>query len=116
MSFDLEVRDGWLWPKSDVELWKRARDYSVLEKALQHCTQRRVAIQAGGACGTYPLWLSQYFETVYTFEPDPVNFTCLVANCQQANVVKIQAALGLAKGCGEMQATEGNSGAGYMRA
>jgi FkbM family methyltransferase len=31
---------------------------------------------------------------VYTFEPNPLNFYCLVQNCQADNVVKIQAALG----------------------
>jgi FkbM family methyltransferase len=31
------------------------------------------------------------FGMVYTFEPDPINFQCLVANLPYSNVVKIQA-------------------------
>jgi FkbM family methyltransferase len=34
------------------------------------------------------------FKHVYTFEPDPLNFHCLVNNCQKDNITKINAALG----------------------
>ena len=34
------------------------------------------------------------FQTVYTFEPDPVLFQCLTRNIDYPNVVKIQACLG----------------------
>jgi FkbM family methyltransferase len=114
VTFPIEVRDGWLWPSSDTDLWKVARDYTILEMALPHCKQRRVAIQAGGACGTFPMWLSDHFETVYTFEPDPVNFTCLVANCQRANVVKMQAALSSGIGTSGLVSQPGNCGAGHL--
>lgn len=90
----LVVTEGWLWPESDRHLWAVARDYTVLEKALGYLTQRRSVIQAGGACGTFPFWLAKHFKAVYTFEPDPENFTCLAANAQQANVIKFQCALG----------------------
>lgn len=114
MTPEIEVRDGLLWPISDTELWKVAQDYTVLEMALEHCKQRRVAIQAGGACGTFPLWLSDRFETVYTFEPDPLNFTCLAANCQRENVVKIQAALGDCPATVHMESNLFNCGAGHV--
>lgn len=54
----------------------------------------QLVIQAGGNCGMYPMLFSQMFESVYTFEPDPLNFYTLVQNCQCDNIVKIQAALG----------------------
>lgn len=90
----LGTRDGWLWPAQDEHLWACAFDYTILKMAMEHTTTRRSVIQAGGACGTFPNWLSQGFERVYTFEPDPENFTCLAANCQQKNVIKFQCALG----------------------
>ena len=33
------------------------------------------------------------FDTVYTFEPDPLNFYCLALNCQFDNIIKVQAGL-----------------------
>lgn len=59
-----------------------------------HLKGRQLAIQAGGNCGMYPCLFSKIFERVYTFEPDPLNFYTLVQNCQNDNIVKIQAALG----------------------
>ena len=35
-----------------------------------------------------------YFDTIYTFEPDPVNFYCLCNNVTAPNVYKLQACLG----------------------
>lgn len=37
-------------------------------------------IQAGGHVGLWPLSLSKIFSGVYTFEPDPENYECLVKN------------------------------------
>lgn len=53
-----------------------------------------VVVQAGGYCGIFPRLLSQRFKMVYTFEPDPLNFYCLVKNNPLDNVIKIQGALG----------------------
>lgn len=51
-------------------------------------------IQAGGNCGVYPLLLSEHFKRVYTFEPDMLNFFCLVNNTQMPNISKFNCALG----------------------
>lgn len=61
---------------------------------FEHLTRHNVVVQAGGFCGIYPKLFSQTFETVYTFEPDPLNFFCLTMNCQADNIIKNQAALG----------------------
>ena len=37
---------------------------------------------------------SNIFKTVYTFEPDWLNFYCLVKNCPEDNIIKSQACLG----------------------
>lgn len=60
-------------------------------------------VQAGGCMGMYPRLWAEHFDTVYTFEPDPVNFYCLTANCAAANIVKMQAALGATGGIGRLQ-------------
>ena len=41
----------------------------------------------------YPMLFNAFFERVYTFEPDPLSFFCLVNNCQYGNVYKFNCAL-----------------------
>jgi FkbM family methyltransferase len=54
-----------------------------------------VVVQAGGYCGVFPRLLSEMFNTVYTFEPDALNFFCLTLNCQHSdNIIKAQGAMG----------------------
>lgn len=70
-------------------------EWNHLFKILQKTVEKsRNAIQAGGNCGLYPLRLSQYFEKVFTFEPDPVNFFCLSTNCKNNKIIKFNVALG----------------------
>lgn len=78
-AFDGPMGD---WITSHEDLYKKhVKDWSIV-------------VQAGGNCGMYPSLFSCMFETVYTFEPDPLNFFCLVQNCQNPNIIKMQAALG----------------------
>ena len=92
---ELERVNGLLWPKYDTECRKVAfDDTGGLTIAYAHVRDWRVVVQAGGNCGTWPRLLVERFGTVYTFEPDPVNFHCLVNNCPYGNVIKLQAGLG----------------------
>jgi len=86
----------WIWPKSDQRAFTMlANDWGALKLMWSaYVKDLRVVVQAGGNCGMYPRLLSQYFERVYTFEPDPLNFHCLVANCPLEKIYKYQAALG----------------------
>lgn len=60
---------------------------------IDNVANRGTVVQAGGWQGLYPALLSNLFETVYTFEPDPVNFYCLTQNCQKDNIHKFQSTL-----------------------
>lgn len=82
------VGENGVWEGPSKE-WPRYKEFY-----LEHCRQFKVAVQAGGALGLYPRLLSQMFERVYTFEPDPRSFHFLVNNNQNDNVYKINAALG----------------------
>lgn len=102
-SDDVRVRsmliDGvapWLWPKDDIGAWEGPKDDwpHVRDAIKTFVKQLGVVVQAGGNCGMYPRLLSDMFKTVYTFEPDSLNFHCLVNNCQKNNIIKINAALG----------------------
>lgn len=88
---------NWLWVAEDSGAWdgpSREWEQTHRDAYLRHVKSRNVVVQAGGNCGLYPRLFSQYFQTVYTFEPDPLNFHCLVNNCQRDNIIKINAALG----------------------
>lgn len=96
---DFEGAKGWTWisDPSDVTWPVIASDWVRHHKpVLQRLFPNggRSVIMAGGNCGMYPALLSTVFKRVYTFEPDPIHFHCLVNNCQMPNVMKFQAALG----------------------
>lgn len=87
----------WAWPKTDDGCWTGPRENWINEhsvKWFKHVKKFDIAVQAGGACGMYPRLLSDRFDTVYTFEPEPLSFYCLVNNCQKKNIIKINGALG----------------------
>jgi FkbM family methyltransferase len=86
---------GWWWPKADDGAWDGpSKDWFGLKNAFKYVKEKQVVVQAGGNCGLYPRLLSEYFERVYTFEPDLFNFHFLSRNCQKENIIKINAALG----------------------
>jgi FkbM family methyltransferase len=64
--------------------------YNVLEPFLEN---KRTMVQAGGNCGMHVYKFVEHFDTIYTFEPDPLNFFCLVNNLPYSNVIKIQGCL-----------------------
>lgn len=99
----LEGIEDWLWirgdggPNTDGGAWLGPREdwiHSHSTKFFTHVKKYDLCIQAGGNLGLYPRLLANRFKTVYTFEPDPLNFHCLVNNCQVDNVIKVNAALG----------------------
>jgi FkbM family methyltransferase len=88
--------DGWHVPDilgAPGKYARRAREDAP--RAIDLCPCRRVALQAGGHVGTWPAFLSQFFDTVYTFEPVAENFQCLVRN------------MAVHRGAGEIIAAQG---------
>lgn len=82
----------WVWRGTDLGTFEQiAADWadSHVQKML-NISRRRTVIQAGGNMGMYPRLLADWFDTVYTFEPEPLNFFCLANNCQRSNIVKFQ--------------------------
>lgn len=69
-----------VWPKTDKGCWGEYKPdgkstgplgdwFSSHKGFVEGLKRKRVCIQAGAACGMYPLFLSNYFEQVYCFEP-----------------------------------------------
>lgn len=90
----VELRENWWWPKKDHGCWKYLRKRQDVPSAIsQFVKTKNTVVQAGGNAGMYVKFYQDIFQTVYTFEPDPINFYCLVKNTG-LNVIKSQACLG----------------------
>lgn len=91
-----ETRDGWTWPKDDVRCWRCfQRTYDLPQSILKYVTNKKVCVQAGGNTGVYVKQFADVFETVYTFEPESLNFYCLTENLKQYdNTVEYNAFVG----------------------
>lgn len=70
----------------------------LLEVLKRHLTDNKVMVQAGGNCGMQIVKFADFFDLVYTFEPEPKNFQCLSKNVNYRNVIKLQACLGDERG------------------
>jgi FkbM family methyltransferase len=88
MSFN--TRSGWVVPEIDNQAFDVImKQVSDVNKIIPHCTQRRLAIQAGGNIGIWAERLSRHFDTVVTIEPDLVNHDALVKNVGTRSNIKI---------------------------
>jgi len=90
------IKDNkWVWPLADEQSWKGQNDckdlYSFL---LPYVENKNIMIQAGGNCGFLLSNFVPHFKTIYTFEPDPINFYCLNQNVTEQHIIKIQGCLG----------------------
>lgn len=111
------IKCGWVVPDSDVRgVPAMHAMVGLLNEVYKHCKGFDVAVQAGGCVGIYPAAMSAKFGTVYTFEPDPVNFRCLCANAPQENVFKFNAALGDVHQRVGLERNAENIGAHYVAA
>jgi len=87
--------DKWYWPKLDESSWKYQNEYNdLIDHILPYVKNKGIMVQAGGNCGYLLNTFVDYFETIYTFEPDPVNFYCLNQNVDSEKVIKMQCCLG----------------------
>lgn len=74
------------WPLRD---WLEGKEFF-----LKYVKKFDLIVQAGGNCGMYARFYSNYFKTIYSFEPELANFTCLTRNCQGEQYHLFNAALG----------------------
>jgi FkbM family methyltransferase len=88
--------NDWLWIKDETGAWDGPLmdwECSHRDKYFKYLKKRGTVITAGANQGLYARLYSKLFEHVYAFEPDPLNFHCLVYNTQRDNVVKMNCAL-----------------------
>lgn len=108
--------DGVWWPATDNEANHQVTNQMAdIPAILKHCSRYDACIQAGGNVGLWPLEFSKYFRQVFTFEPDEVNYKCLLMNLDsKAGIIAANAGLGEAPAKMGMARNIANCGAHQM--
>lgn len=109
--------DGTWWPSKCKESRLNAEfTFNDINTVISKCGQKRTAIQAGGNVGIWPREFSKHFEKVISFEPDELNFECMVKNLENIENVEIyNTALGNSLGSAALERVSYNCGAHYLR-
>lgn len=95
LDYELENVNRWMVIEGDEAFTDIGNGWPKYKAVFEeHVKEKGVAVQAGGYCGIFPRMMSNMFQRVYTFEPDPINFFCMVNNTPSSNVFRYQAALG----------------------
>lgn len=116
-SIFITIENKWLWRKDDFNLKTfkgLSNESELLEIVKPYLKGNKVIIQAGGNCGLQIGKFADFFDTVYTFEPEPINFHCLVANLRYDNVIKMQCCLGNDHNFVSMTTLENETGGFYV--
>lgn len=107
-------------PKGDIHFQEypdvEHYQYDRINAALPFVKKYNLAIDVGAHIGLLTKKLAQHFKQVIAFEPDPINYNCLIRNtCRLSNVKPIKKALGKNNSRASMYYIEGNSGGNYMK-
>lgn len=80
------------WPKGDEGAFTGPlRDWQeTIDVIMESVENTNVVVQAGGCCGMYPIFFSELFNEVYTFEPDDLNYFCLEKNISSYKNISAQ--------------------------
>ena len=87
---------GWWRVEGDTAFDSILEGYPKYEETFKELLGEPggTAIQAGGYCGIFPTLMANFFDNVYTFEPDRINFTCTVLNVSGRSVYCYNSFLG----------------------
>lgn len=111
MIYNAEAR---LWlPDDSVKMdrcWRFiTRNVQDLDAGIAWTKKKGHALQAGGHVGIFPNYLAKFFDTVFTFEPDPELYDCLEKNALQ-NVNHSNSALFSESGVGTFKPSVSGTG------
>lgn len=116
MIDDVEIREGYYWPKTDISCWKYMKRFPELPiKINQFIKNKNTVVHAGANCGFYAKQYAEIYDVVYAFEPDWLNFYCLNLNVGKPNVVKIQSCLGNKNSLVNLAIKEKNRGKNFVK-
>lgn len=114
---EIENIGGMAWP---FEGSNKTYQYMMatlpdVDRLMGMVPKKGTAVQAGGNVGLWPLKMAQEFETVHTFEPDAINYKCLLTNCHgKENIHAHRAALGSSEGTTGLVRVNDNHGANHL--
>jgi FkbM family methyltransferase len=82
VSYNIIREEDWYRIEGDTAFSSILEGYPKYEEVFKKFLGETggSAVQAGGYCGVFPCSMASFFDRVYTFEPDPANFTCLILN------------------------------------
>jgi len=111
---------SWAWPAHDKKLLQVFDYVADIDYIMQFVDKTGLCIQAGGACGVWPIRFSELFDEVVTFEPHPENYRCLIYNKMntKGDITPINAALSDREGKISIQVDDSeanNCGAYYLK-
>ena len=112
----MKKHNGWWWPSFDQKSHQARYNKMLkeLEATLDLVKDKRICIQAGGAVGIWPQFLSKHFRKVYTFEPNPYQYECLKMNTTANNICSMPYALGETGGQVQVVTNEERCNASYV--
>jgi FkbM family methyltransferase len=107
---------GWTAPSKDKKTYAVSlREVSFLGASIKYCTGLRTVVQAGGNIGVFAKVLSDVFQTVYTVEPDELNFLALQHNVSScSNVIAYRAAFGYERSKGQLYDPQPGNASAYQ--
>lgn len=82
-------------------------------KMMEYVADFDLALDIGAHCGSWAVPMSDYFKTIYAFEPNPVNFEYLQKN-RKDNIVCLKAAVGNVSGRCGIEKGKRNSGQSHV--
>ena len=93
---EYEGLDGLWWLINDKGAWSGPLKNWMEEHEdfMSQVKSFNTVVCAGGNMGMYPRFYGNYFESVYTWEPEPNNFACLEKNCIGEKYNLVQGGLG----------------------
>ena len=86
----IEKINGFWVPSNDIhiEQWRQGQPFTqknCLDKFLKYCNSQnkkfKTVLDIGAWCGTWSKAMEKYCNNIIAFEPDKVNFECLMKNC-----------------------------------
>lgn len=100
------------WPASDIHChFATHKTLDDVDEIMSMVPKKGTVVQAGGNVGLWPKKMATVFNRVYTFEPEDLNYRCLVKNVTEENIIHFNAALGEEAGTIGILTDKENTGA-----
>lgn len=101
---------AWMQQKNQVVDGKLTYQWDKQQLAMSHVRRFRTAIDIGGHCGLWSMWLMKRFAQVHAFEPVDAHRACFARNAEGDNVRLHACALGETEGSVAIDTSPGSSG------